>query len=188
MANAKSAAHRIKFHPNWACRASWRPIGCERPNRSCGLVMVRTYVRDIGCFFLVGMFTTDYSTTQLLDPLRDSQLRTARPRIDAYLVIRRDQRLFCDCPPPLAMERLFHDAVLERMERDDREPSAWPEDLGGRDDCLLQTLKLVVHDDAERLKRACRLVDLTGPILQGPSRSGRCLLDHRHQVERADDP
>jgi len=60
-------------------------------------------------------------------------------------------------------QEILDDAVLERMERDDDEPAAGRKQALGRNEPVREAAKLVVDEDAQRLERAGRRVNVAGP-------------------------
>ena len=59
------------------------------------------------------------------------------------------------------IEEAFDDAIFERMEGDDGEPSAFNQQALAREQALDQLPEFVVHGDAERLEAAGRGVSVT---------------------------
>src|SRR5437660_10536863 len=73
-------------------------------------------------------------------------------------------RTLTEAPGALG-EEMFHDAVLERMERDHRQTPLGFQNAFGRLESRLELTEFVVHRDAQGLKGACRGMD----FLRAPS-------------------
>ena len=56
-------------------------------------------------------------------------------------------------------QRVLHDAVLERVERDHHQPSGWREPAGRVREKAVEPLELAIDPDADRLERPRRRVD-----------------------------
>src|SRR2546430_1780836 len=68
-----------------------------------------------------------------------------------------------DAVARFAREELFDDPILERMERDHRDPAAGADDAHRRGECLLEVRELVVDRDAESLEDTRRGIDAARP-------------------------
>ena len=68
-------------------------------------------------------------------------------------------------------QETLHPAVLERMERDDREPAAGHQQALGRREAAVELAQLVVDGDAQRLEGAGRGVDAAGAAGTAPRTS-----------------
>ena len=53
-------------------------------------------------------------------------------------------------------ESIFHDAILQRVETDDHQPSARFQHLRGRIQQRLQVFQFMVYEDSECLESSCR--------------------------------
>src|SRR5690606_34098132 len=92
-------------------------------------------------------------------------------------------------------ERVLDDAILERVERDDREAGAGVEARHRLAQERGQIVELAVHPDAQRLERPCRRIDaLPATGWNGPAYDGGELARRRdgfgtaRRDDRAGDP
>src|SRR5687767_9127735 len=97
--------------------------------------------------------------------LRGAELRAARPRVPLDLVSLWNDRLLRQNAqrPAVARrqrpQRVLDDAILERVKRNRHQASADLEVARRRSQELVDVVKLTVHPDAKRLKRARRRID-----------------------------
>src|SRR5688572_17095487 len=183
----------------WRSRSTSRTIGLFRTSfliahsndslmsipRRAGNCQLSSSKFQVGTYLLVDTWD--------LHLLHGPQLGTAGAGIALDFGRCRDHRSFGpDRDPPLGLqraERVLHDPILERVERDHRHAAAVVETVHGPPEKAVEPFKFPVHPDADRLKRARRRIDPRIPLARNrpadhvrePARRGDRRLGSRRQ-------
>src|SRR5688572_20899365 len=118
----------------------------------------------------------------MYDPLHNAKLGTAGSRISAHLIFRghlwplRQDFELAGVPTGKGLEGLFHNAVFERMKRDDAEPSTRGQDIRCITERRFEVIQLFIDGDAKRLESTRRTMNASTAIM-----SWHCGFNYRYQ-------
>src|ERR1700676_4595880 len=114
------------------------------------------------------------TTFKELTSFRRAQFRASRPRIAINLFFSGGHRLLGQQLVVTLLHSLtksiFHDAILQRVEADDHQPSAWFEHPRGRIEQRPQVVQLVVYEDSDCLESSGRRMNPSFCLIHWPGR------------------